>query len=215
MSNAIVKSNNLHKPFASWAILVTASALFAAVLTAAPAFSSPKAASAPALANTGPVDMYSDQNIITKTAITYIGHVHMRTQSGATMTCDKLVGDLNPAGGGFKDCVATGNVVAHVVMVKDQTYDISADQAYYDIAANQIDLTGKEVKAVALTPYTKGPLIQTGDSGVVILGPSPNYPDITLYPTILMKNVHTQFTPASQSGSATHADTREKSGQGV
>lgn len=178
----------------------------------APVCAAEKPASPPAaIANTGPVDMYSDQNTITKTAITYIGNVHMRTQSGATMTCDKLVGDMATAGGGFKDCVATGNVVAHVVMVKGETYDIAADQAYYDIAANTIDLTGKVVKATAVTPYTQGPLVQTGDSGVVVLGPSPNYPDISQFPTILMKNVHTQFTPAQ----TPHADTRQKPGQGV
>jgi len=142
----------------------------------------------------GAVTVDSEQNVITSNE-TFYTNAHMHTENGATMDCHNLRGDMDKAGG-FTQFVATGDVVAHVPFARGQIYDILADKAVYDLADHQIDLTGKTVKVTAQTPYTKGPLVQTGDSGVVLLGPSPNYPKITEFPTILMNNVHTQFTPA-------------------
>lgn len=197
------------------ALFLINSACAALLLTAvAGTLAQPAAnSSAMSLGNVGTVEVDAAHNIITRSQITYTD-AHMRTENGATLVCDQLVGDLNATGQSFKDCIATGNVVARVVLVNKETYDISADKAVYHVAQNEIDLTGKVVKAVATTPYTQGPLVQTGDSGVVLLGPSPKYPDVTVYPTILMDNVHTEFTPA-QEMPATHGNTRKKPGQGV
>src|SRR5579862_2088489 len=156
----------------------------------------------------GDVIIDSEQNVITPAGIVYT-HAHMHAENGATMDCDELRGNSDKSGN-ITQFIATGNVVAHVPFAKDQTYDISADKAVYDPSTHQIDLTGKPVTATAETPYTKGPVVQTGDSGVVILGPSPNYPKTTDFPTILMNKVHTQFSPKEQPGRTSHADFRQE-----
>jgi hypothetical protein len=161
----------------------------------------------------GDVTIDSEQNIITANGIDYT-NAHMRTTNGATVDCHDLRGDMDKSGN-FTQFVATGNVIAHVPLAAGQTYNISTEKAVYDLSTHEIDLTGNPVTATAETPYTKGPVVQTGDSGVVLLGPSPKYPKITDFPTILMNNVHTQFTPVQQSGSATHADSRQEPGQGI
>jgi hypothetical protein len=190
-----------------------ASALPATAQTAGQTSKKPDAAEGQFVKSLGNVNIDADQNIITPTGITYI-NAHLHAENGTTMDCHELKEEMDKSGN-TTQFVATGNVVAHVPFAKGQIYDISADSAVYDPSTHEINLIGKPVTTTAETPYTKGPVVQTGDSGVVLLGPSPNYPKIADFPTILMNNVHTQFTPMEQPGRTTHADSRQKPGQGI
>ena len=206
----LAKNLILRCPAAAIAALIIAGVL-AAVRPALGQRGAPSVASR--LADTGPIDITASRNIVTPSGAVW-SDVHARTQSGATLDCDTLRADTNPAGK-VTGYLATGSVKAHFAMSADETCDVTADKAVSDPLVHQIDLTGN-VKATVYSPQTVGPLIQTGQTGVVLLGPSASYPDVTQFPTIIMNVVHTQFTPRQQvAGPTSHANPREEPGQGV
>jgi hypothetical protein len=131
----------------------------------------------------GPLDVVAASNTYHAGILTY-KMAHIKGKNGLTIDADTV--EINLAN---KVSQMYGHVKAHIRKAEvSQDMTVNSDKAVFDQVKNQIDLTGN-VKVVILSTYTSGPLIQTGDSAVMKLGPAPEFPEIT------MDNVHTSFTP--------------------
>ena len=192
------------------AVAARAALAFLAIVAASAAPLGAATATAPPAGNGlgqfGRVDATSDHTVMTGDAIYYYGNVHLRAQNGATLDADTIKG-LASKDGTIEEWVATGHVRAHIEQpALGRYYDVTADKAVFRPGIKRIDLNGG-VTTTARTTYTVGPLIQTGDSAVVLLGepPSSERDDPTVkqveqipnlqYPVILMGHTHMQFTP--------------------
>lgn len=134
----------------------------------------------------GPVDVTASSWAYHSGVMTY-KDAHLVGSNGLTIDADTV--DITVA---TKTAQLTGDVKAHLATpqssqgIEDMT--VYADKAVYDRAANRVDLSG-DVKCILYSVYTDGPLVQTGDSAVMQLGPPPDFPVVT------MEHVHTTFTP--------------------
>jgi lipopolysaccharide export system protein LptA len=136
----------------------------------------------------GQINLSAESSEIQPSAIVYKS-AHMTAQNGATLDADEIRANL-VEGGKLDNAVATGHVRAHISSTEQKgVYTITADKGVFSPKGNRIDLTGN-VRAVVESPMTTGPMVQTGDTGVVYLGKAP------VYPKLVMTNVHATLTPA-------------------
>jgi lipopolysaccharide export system protein LptA len=141
------------------------------------------------LTKSGKVTLTAKGSVASQGAISYTG-AHMVTDNGTTLDADELKALFakTGTGTGLDKAIATGNVKATVNQPEvGRKYLVYADKAVFDPKLNEIDLTGN-VRILINSAYTEGPLVQTGNSAVIKLGPAPNYPVIT------MNDVQTTFT---------------------
>jgi lipopolysaccharide export system protein LptA len=112
---------------------------------------------------------------------------HLTTTTGSTVDADELKATV-ATGNQLSQATATGHVRAFVNDVAThRKYTVTADMAVFDPKADTVDLTGN-VKAVIVSPYTDGPVVQTGTSATIQLGPAPDFPKI------IMRQVHAEFS---------------------
>jgi len=148
----------------------------------------PTDSSTPGISGFGEINLTANTSEIEPNAIVY-HDAHMVAQNGATLDADEIRANL-VQGGKLENAVATGHVKANVASaVQKGVYTLTADKGVFDPKGNKIDLTGN-VRAVVESPMTTGPMIQTGDTGIVYLGKAPDYPKL------VMTNVHATLTPA-------------------
>jgi lipopolysaccharide export system protein LptA len=132
----------------------------------------------------GPIDVVASQSVF-RPGVAEYRKAHMIGKNGLTVDADVI--DIKLA---TKSAQMTGNIKAHIKRdAESQDITVNADKASFDRVKNEIVLTGN-VKVVIYSPYTNGPMVQTGDSAIVQLGAAPEYPLIT------MDHVHSTFTPA-------------------
>ena len=164
-----------------------ASLALAATLVGHAAAAPTKAASG--LSKPGKVTLSAKGSVASQGYISYTD-AHLVTDNGATLDAAELkaVFAKSATGTGLDKAIATGHVKATVSQPEfGRKYLVYADKGVFDPKLNQIDLTGN-VKILIESSYTDGPLVQTGNSAVIKLGPAPDYPVIT------MNDVQTTFT---------------------
>jgi lipopolysaccharide export system protein LptA len=136
----------------------------------------------------GKIDVTADSSVAAPGYVIY-KNARLVAQNGATMNADEMRANLTAKGNQIENAVLTGHVVAHLKQEDlARTYTVNADKAVFDPKPNTVTLTGNVVVTV-ITPYTQGPFVQTGQSGLVQLGKGPDFPVITMY------RIHTVFTP--------------------
>lgn len=136
----------------------------------------------------GNVTIDARQSIANPGSVTFTGHAHLVTENGATLDAAELKALISKEDNTFQKVIATGKVKGTFNQaITKRFYTVYADEGVYDPKKNQIDLTGS-VRILIDSPMTKGPLVQTGTSAVVLLGNGPDYPIITT------QDVKTVFT---------------------
>ena len=166
----------------------TASAPSTTAKTAKAAPSSAGAGAASSLGNLGDITLDAASNSFGQGYLIY-RRAHMVAQNGTKLDADEIRANIVPSTNKLQNIVATGNVKTYLAQPDfHRTYTVISDKAVYDPATQLINLTGN-VKTVVTSAYTAGPFVQTGDSGVIKLGATPNDVQITTY------NVHATFTP--------------------
>ncbi len=159
---------------------------------AAPIVSKPappaSATAANSLGNLGDITLDAASNSLGQGYLLYRG-AHMVAQNGTKLDADEIRANVAQTTSKLQNIVATGHVKTYLAQPDfHRTYTVTSDKAVYDPATQVINLTGN-VKTVVVSSFTAGPFIQTGDSGVIKLGATPDDIQITTY------NVHATFTP--------------------
>ena len=162
----------------------------AATKTAKAAPLTPPATASSSLGNLGDITLDAASNSFGQGYLIY-RHAHMVAQNGTKLDADEIRANIVQATNKLQNIVATGNVKTYLAQPDfHRTYTVTSDKAVYDPATQLVNLTGN-VKTVVTSTYTTGPFVQTGDSGVIKLGATPDDTQIT------MNNVHATFTPDS------------------
>ena len=142
------------------------------------------------LGNLGDITLDAASNSFGQGYLIY-RHAHMVAQNGTKLDADEIRANIVQSTNKLQNIVATGNVKTYLAQPDfHRTYTVTSDKAVYDPATQLVNLTGN-VKTVVTSTYTTGPFVQTGDSGVIKLGATPDDTQIT------MNNVHATFTPDS------------------
>ncbi len=146
------------------------------------------ATAASSLGNLGDITLDAASNSLGQGYLLY-RNAHMVAQNGTKLDADEIRANIAQTTSKLQNIVATGHVKTYLAQPDfHRTYTVTSDKAVYDPATQVINLTGN-VKTVVVSSFTAGPFIQTGDSGVIKLGATPDDIQITTY------NVHATFTP--------------------